>query len=193
MSELFRGVKCRHDDNTQQQGDKESNIVIHQPDSLYCAYPSLTLHHRAMASTASLHQRTFSASCVQALLKYRSCGFRFISCLRTLYNPPRRTNRQYLRTLVQIQIVEHKALPPVASRGARRALYVHLVTDLWYRTYIMVSPPSLKEHLDKRKELSPQNMGLLNTSSCPSRDALAPLASNPRPSSATIAPVRWSR
>ncbi|KAI6156794.1 hypothetical protein BKA82DRAFT_75165, partial [Pisolithus tinctorius] len=44
-------------------------------DSLYCAYPSLTLRHHAMVNTASLHQHTFSASSIQALLKYKSCGF----------------------------------------------------------------------------------------------------------------------
>ncbi|KIO06728.1 hypothetical protein M404DRAFT_102192, partial [Pisolithus tinctorius Marx 270] len=45
-------------------------------DSLYCAYPSLTLRHHAMINTSSLHQHTFSPSHIQALLKYKSRGFR---------------------------------------------------------------------------------------------------------------------
>ncbi|KIO09239.1 hypothetical protein M404DRAFT_57819, partial [Pisolithus tinctorius Marx 270] len=44
-------------------------------NSLFCAYPSLTLRHRAMINTASLHERTFSPSHIHALLKYKSRGF----------------------------------------------------------------------------------------------------------------------
>ncbi|KIO08013.1 hypothetical protein M404DRAFT_38544, partial [Pisolithus tinctorius Marx 270] len=44
-------------------------------DSLFCAYPSLTLHHRALINTASLRGRTFTPSHMLALIKYKSRGF----------------------------------------------------------------------------------------------------------------------
>ncbi|KIO05049.1 hypothetical protein M404DRAFT_66704, partial [Pisolithus tinctorius Marx 270] len=50
-------------------------------DSLFCVYPSLTLHHRALINTASLRNRTFPPSHMQALLKYKSHRFQFISSL----------------------------------------------------------------------------------------------------------------
>ncbi|KIO07247.1 hypothetical protein M404DRAFT_23697 [Pisolithus tinctorius Marx 270] len=40
-----------------------------------------------MVNTASLHQHTFSPSNIQALLKYKSHGFQFISCKETNHLP----------------------------------------------------------------------------------------------------------
>ncbi|KIO09176.1 hypothetical protein M404DRAFT_935145 [Pisolithus tinctorius Marx 270] len=56
-------------------------------NSLFCAYPSLTLHHRALINTASLCNCTFPPSHMQALLKYKSRGFQFISCEEALHAP----------------------------------------------------------------------------------------------------------
>ncbi|KIN93906.1 hypothetical protein M404DRAFT_74377, partial [Pisolithus tinctorius Marx 270] len=44
-------------------------------NSLFCAYPSLTLQHRAMINTGSLQECTFPPSHIRALLKYKQRGF----------------------------------------------------------------------------------------------------------------------
>ncbi|KAI6142226.1 hypothetical protein BKA82DRAFT_3958195, partial [Pisolithus tinctorius] len=46
-------------------------------DSLFCVYPSLTLHHCALINTASLCSCTFTPSHMLALFKYKSHGFHF--------------------------------------------------------------------------------------------------------------------
>ncbi|KIN94264.1 hypothetical protein M404DRAFT_168767 [Pisolithus tinctorius Marx 270] len=89
-------------------------------DSLFCTYPSLTLRHRSMINTASLRQRTFSPSSMQALLKYKLRGFRIISCEET--NHPQFACRTKIRSLndrgwlsLDFETVPRRGTAPIAT------------------------------------------------------------------------------
>ena len=51
--------------------------------SIFCAYPSLTFRALSMMNGAPLYNGSFSPVGVKALIKYKECGFAFISCPAT--------------------------------------------------------------------------------------------------------------
>ncbi|KAI5987148.1 hypothetical protein F5J12DRAFT_728579, partial [Pisolithus orientalis] len=56
-------------------------------DSLFCVYPTLTLHHHALINTTSLHSCTLTPSHMLALFKYKLQGFHFIHAKKPSMHP----------------------------------------------------------------------------------------------------------